>query len=92
MQELLREHWRFLVAAYVTIAVVSGMPSPGNSGPTSTWAYKWAFTSLHAILGLIPRIICTMFPQFAGFLPGNGNLTADSGAPTPTAPPKNPGK
>jgi hypothetical protein len=91
MQELLHEHWRFLIGAYIAINIVGGMPSPGNSGPTSSWGYKWAFASLHTIAAGIPRIIYTMLPQFAKFLPGNGNPTADSGAPTSTTQPPAPG-
>jgi len=87
MPEILREHWKFLLYAYIAITVVGGMPSPQPTGPTSSWLYKWAFGSLHAVAAGVPRIVYTLFPQYVKFLPGNGMTappTADAAKPQDT--------
>lgn len=76
MHELIHEHWRILLAGYVVANMIETMPSPAETGPTSTALYKWIFACLHTLSAGIPRIIFTMFPQFAKFLPGNADAAA----------------
>lgn len=53
-----------MTAVGLLAQIASTMPSPTATGFTSTWGYKWAFGVMHFFVG-IPRIIITMFPQFA---------------------------
>jgi len=72
MPEIVREHWRALALLYLFVTAVGTMPSPSDSGPTSTPAYKWLFGFLHSIAAGVPRIIYTLLPQLIKFLPFNG--------------------
>lgn len=76
MPEIFREHWRALLIAWLVFNGVQTMPSPQDTGPTSTWGYKWAFALLHTIAAGVPRIVYTMLPQFVKFLPFNGQTQA----------------
>jgi len=67
-------HWKSLILIWIGINVIMSMPSPASTGPTSHWAYKWAFAALHSIAGGVPRIVMTIFPQSTvSRLFGNGN-------------------
>lgn len=56
---------------WVASNLVMALPSPG---PTSSAFYKWAFGSLHAIFGSVPRLVATLWPGAAKFFTfGNGN-------------------
>lgn len=83
MPEILREHWRILLIGYVAANLVQTMPSPAETGWTSSPVYKWTFALLHALAAGIPRIVFTMFPQFAKFMPGNGVNTPPEGEMKP---------
>jgi hypothetical protein len=72
MLDLLINHWKALAALWFIICAVNYMPTPGSGGWTSNFLYKWAFGTTHAFVGLIPRIIMALWPQYAKFLPGNG--------------------
>lgn len=63
MPEIFREHWKFLLIAWLSFNVISSMPTPAATGGTSTWGYKWAFAVAQTLKGSIPRIAATMFPQ-----------------------------
>lgn len=80
MPEILREHWRALLAAYIIANFIQTMPSPAEKGATSSTLYKWVFAFLHALAAGVPRIVYTMLPQFVKFLPFNGS-TQLSAAP-----------
>jgi hypothetical protein len=43
----------------------SAMPSPTVTGKLSSPLYKWFFGTMHFFVA-IPRIIITMFPNYAG--------------------------
>lgn len=87
MPEILREHWRALLAAWFVFNAIQTMPSPTEKGPTSTVLYKWVFGLLHATAAAGPRVIYTLFPQLVKFLPFNGATQAP-----PPAPPVDPTK
>jgi hypothetical protein len=70
--EILSEHWRFLLLSWVGFNIVSTMPSPKQTGFTSTWCYLWAFGIAQAFKGSIPRIIATMFPSLVKSVPFMG--------------------
>lgn len=72
-------HWRSLIALWLLICAVNGMPSPTDK--SSPW-YKWLFGFTHLATAGVPRVIATLFPQFAKYLPGNGNSTP----PAPDSP------
>jgi hypothetical protein len=76
MPEIIREHWRILLIAYVASNAIQTMPTPGEKGPTSGPLYKWLFGFLHTSAAAIPRIIYTLFPQFVKYLPFNGQTQA----------------
>ena len=59
-----------IVVAWIVSNMIGAMPSPG---PNSGAFYKWAFGSLHAIFGAVPRIISTMAPAWSKYFTfGNG--------------------
>lgn len=62
---LLQHHWGLAVLAWITINVISTMPSPNGKGFLGSPWYKWLFMALHSICN-IPRILVTIFPKFAG--------------------------
>jgi hypothetical protein len=78
--EIVNEHWRFLILSWLGFNVLAAMPSPSQSGFTSTWIYKWAFGFCQIIKGSIPRVIATVFPQAAKVIPGmqQENVTAQN--------------
>ena len=65
---------------YLGANVVQTMPSPAETGPTSSWWYKWVFALLHTVGAGLPRVIYTVFPPWVKFLPFNGATQ-----PTPPA-------
>ena len=79
-------HWPWIIAAWVLVGLVTGMPSPGKDGPTSSWWYRWLYGSLHLTIGAIPRIIATLFPQYSKLIPGmNGGTNGTSKTDTSPA-------
>lgn len=72
MPEILREHWKILLMGWFIANGIQTMPSPAETGPTSSALYKWAFAFLHTAAAGVPRIVYTLLPQFVKFLPFNG--------------------
>jgi hypothetical protein len=68
--EIFREHWLFLLLSWLAFNVISAMPSPAPTGASSSWGYKWAFAIAQTIKGSVPRIVATLFPAAANYLPG----------------------
>jgi hypothetical protein len=59
-----REHGVMAVLLALGISqIASTMPSPTLTGFTSSWGYKWVGI-IHSLVA-IPRIIITLFPQYA---------------------------
>lgn len=75
----------YLTAAVVTYYVLSNlvmaMPTPQADDKPY---YKYLFAALHGIFGNIPRIVMTLFPQFAIIL---GKLFGANGNQQPNQPP-----
>jgi hypothetical protein len=64
-------HWRFCLGLAATLwifnAAVTSLPSPNaNCGAF----YRWVFGTLHVILGVVTRVLATLFPFAWAFLKG----------------------
>jgi hypothetical protein len=81
MNDTILAHWKTLLLIWLGINFVLAMPSPKDTGPTSSWWYHWLFTATHSIAGALPRLAATLFPQLAKFIPGmNGKMNGGSAA------------
>jgi hypothetical protein len=60
-------HWKPVLGVWIGLNVINGMPSPNGVGIRATTWYKWLFSTLHGIGGMVPRIIATVFPQIGNF-------------------------
>jgi hypothetical protein len=62
MMQFLTQHWRGILAILIVAQIINAMPSPKETGPTSSWWYQWIFGALHALVNL-PRVLFTLFPD-----------------------------
>jgi len=60
--QLIHDHPTAAIALLSQLA--SAMPSPTETGFTSSWGYKWIFGVVHSPVA-IARVIITLFPQYA---------------------------
>jgi hypothetical protein len=58
--------YQSMIYAFLLVNLVATMPSPNGKGIRATTAYMWAFAFLHLIN--LPRLLVTIFPQFAAML------------------------
>lgn len=66
MFELIKAHPYISVGFALFLAnSASALPSPTVTGTLSSPLYKWFFGTMHFFVA-IPRIIITMFPNYAG--------------------------
>lgn len=83
-------HWLFCLLIWIAFNVVNCMPSPNGKGVSGTLWYRWIFSSLHAIVGCVPRILATVFPSvwamFTNVSPTAGGVTSSTSKPQTPAP------
>jgi hypothetical protein len=60
--QLIHDHPALAIAFLAQLA--SAMPSPTETGFTSSWGYKWFFGVVHSPVA-IARVVITLFPQYA---------------------------
>lgn len=73
MTDTLLTHWKALLLGWIGLQFILGMPTPKDTGATSSWWYQWLFRGLHGVAAL-PRLISTMFPNsFLARLFGQAN-------------------